>query len=176
MPGVTAAPAVRDAAEGDLAAVQAIYAHHVLTGTGTFEETPPTTDEIASRRSSVVAAGLPYLVAVLDGTVVGFAYATRYRDRPAYRFTVEDSVYVAEGMAGRGIGRALLSEVVARCERDQWRQMVAVVGGSDNAGSIALHRSLGFEPVGTLRSVGFKFGRWLDTVLLQRPLGSSRRP
>jgi len=164
------APDVRDASEDDVPAVQAIYAHHVLTGTGTFEELPPTTDEIAARRAAVVTAGLPYLVAEQGGTVVGFAYATPYRQRPAYRHTVEDSVYVTDGLGGRGIGRALLSEVIARCEAGTWQQMLAIVGDSGNAGSIALHRSLGFREVGTLRSVGFKFGGWLDTMLMQRAL------
>ena len=164
------APTVRDATEGDVAAVQAIYAHHVLTGTGTFEEVPPTTEEIAARREGVVAAGLPYLVAELDGTVVGFAYAGPYHRRPAYRHTVEDSVYVAADLGGRGIGRALLTEVIARCEAGPWRQMIAIIG-EGNAGSTALHRNLGFEEVGTLRSVGFKFGRSLDTALMQRPIG-----
>jgi phosphinothricin acetyltransferase len=163
---------VRDATEQDLGAVQAIYAHHVLTGTGTFEETAPSRHEIAERRATVLDAGLPYLVAEIDGDVVGFAYATRYHRRPAYRHTVEDSVYVAEGLGGRGIGRALLTDLVRCCEAGPWQQMLAIVGDSGNAGSIALHRSLGFEEVGTLRSVGFKFGRWLDTVLMQRRLGS----
>ena len=165
-------PTVRDATEADLAAIQAIYAHHVLTGTGTFEEAAPTTDEIAARRAAVLEADLPYLVADVDGAVAGFAYATRYHRRPAYRYTVEDSVYIAEGLGGRGIGKALLTELVTRCEAGPWQQMLAIVGDSGNAGSIALHRSLGFEPVGTLRSVGFKFGGWLDTVLMQRPLNS----
>ena len=164
------APVVRDATEADVPAVQAIYAHHVLRSTGTFEETPPTTDEIALRRNAAVTAGLPYLVAGLDDDVVGFAYATPYHRRPAYRHTVEDSVYVGEGLGGRGIGRALLTEVIARCEAGPWQQMLAIVGDSGNAASLALHRSLGFADVGTLRSVGFKFGGWLDTVLMQRPL------
>ena len=163
---------VRDATDGDLAAVQAIYGHHVLTGTGTFEEAAPAVDEIAARRAAVVEAGLPYLVAEADGAVVGFAYATTYHRRPAYRYTVEDSVYVAAGMGGRGIGKALLTEVVRRCEDGPWQQMLAIVGDSGNTGSIALHRSLGFREVGTLRSVGFKFGGWVDTVLMQRPLAS----
>jgi L-amino acid N-acyltransferase YncA len=163
---------VRDATDGDLAAVQAIYGHHVLTGTGTFEESAPPVDEIAARRAAVVEAGLPYLVAEADGAVVGFAYATTYHRRPAYRYTVEDSVYVAAGLGGRGIGKALLTEVVRRCEAGPWQQMLAIVGDSGNTGSIALHRSLGFREVGTLRSVGFKFGGWVDTVLMQRPLAS----
>jgi len=151
--------------------IQAIYAHHVLHGLATFEEVPPALAEMSERRASVVKAGLPYLAAELDGKVVGYAYATAYRPRPAYRFTVEDSIYVAHGLDGRGIGSALLQALIARCERGPWRQMLAVIGNSGNAGSIALHRRLGFEPVGTLHAVGFKFGRWVDTVLMQRALG-----
>lgn len=176
-PEPSAAPAtrptvtVRDAQPSDMAAVQAIYAHHVLHSLATFEETPPTVEELLARRDTVLRAGLPYLVAELDGLVVGYTYATAYRPRPAYRHTIEDSVYVADGMAGYGIGSALLSELIARCERGPWRQMLAVIGNSGNAGSLALHRRMGFQPVGTLTSVGFKFGQWVDTVLMQRPLG-----
>jgi L-amino acid N-acyltransferase YncA len=162
---------LREAAETDMAAVQDIYSHHVLNGLASFEETPPSVDEMRARRAGVLQLGLPYLVAVLDGQVVGYSYATAYRPRPAYRFTVEDSVYVAEGLAGRGIGSVLLGELIARCEAGPWRQMLAVIGDSGNAGSIGLHRRLGFAPIGTLRSAGFKFGRWVDTVLMQRPLG-----
>lgn len=162
---------VRDAQPSDMAAVQAIYAHHVLHGIATFEEIPPSVEEMQSRRAAVLAAGLPYLVAEIGGQVLGYAYGTAYRPRPAYRHTVEDSVYVAEGQGGRGIGAALLTALIARCEAGRWRQMVAVIGNSGNAGSIALHRRLGFREVGTLTSVGFKLGRWVDTVLMQRALG-----
>ena len=122
--------------------------------------------------------GLPYLTAELQGTVVGYSYATSYRPRPAYRYTVEDTVYVAEGLGGHGIGTALLSHLIALCESGPWRQMIAVIGDSANSGSIALHHSLGFEHTGTLRAVGYKFGRWVDSVLMQRPLGvgSGRLP
>lgn len=157
-------------------AVTAIYAHHVLTGTGSFEEAPPSPAEMAARRAAVLALGAPWLVAELDGRVAGFAYAGAYRARPAYRHTVEDSVYVAPDALGRGVGRALLSELVARCEAGPFRQMIAVIGGSENTGSIALHRALGFAPVGTFTAVGFKFGRWVDTVLMQRALGDGRPP
>jgi phosphinothricin acetyltransferase len=167
----TAQVAVREAQDADMAAVQSIYAHHVLHGLASFEEVPPTVEEIASRRNAVLALGLPYLVGTLAGRVVGYCYAGPYRSRPAYRHTIEDSVYVADGMAGRGIGGALLREVIGRCEQGPWRQMLAVIGNSGNAGSIGLHASLGFQPVGTLRSSGFKFGRWVDTVLMQRALG-----
>ena len=162
---------IRDAEEADMEAVQAIYARHVLHGLATFEETPPSVEELLSRRASVLMSGLPYLVAELEGKIAGYAYATAYRPRPAYRFTIEDSVYVAEGLGGRGIGSALLGELIARCEKGPWRQMLAVVGNSGNEGSIALHKRMGFREVGILRSVGFKLGQWVDTVLMQRPLG-----
>ena len=153
-----------------MAAVRDIYAHYVLNSLATFEETPPTLEEMLARRSASVELGLPYLVAEAGGKILGFAYAAAYRARPAYRFTIEDLVYVADGLSGRGIGSALLGELIAACERGPWRQMLAVVGDSANAGSIALHRRFGFELVGTLRSVGFKFGRWIDTPILQRAL------
>ena len=153
-----------------MAAVLDIYAHHVLNSLATFEETPPTLEEMLARRSASVELGLPYLVAEAGGKIMGFAYAGAYRARPAYRFTIEDSVYVADGLSGRGIGSALLGELIAACERGPWRQMLAVVGDSANAGSIVLHRRFGFELVGTLRSVGFKLGRWIDTPILQRAL------
>lgn len=163
---------MRDAADGDLPAIQAIYAHHVLHGLASFEEVPPGVDELRARHAAVRAAGLPYLVAEVDGAVAGYAYATLYRPRSAYRHTVEDSVYVALGMAGRGIGAALLAALIARCEAGPWRQMLATIGqGDGNAGSIALHARMGFARIGALRSVGFKHGQWLDTVLMQRPLG-----
>ncbi|MCK0196946.1 N-acetyltransferase family protein [Ancylobacter sp. 6x-1] len=170
----SASPSIRDAEPADLPAIAAIYAHHVLHGLASFEEVPPDIDEIAARRAAVLAQGLPYLVAELDGTVAGFCYAGAYRPRPAYRHTVEDSVYVADGLNGRGVGRTLLGTLIARCEEGSWRQMLAVIGDSGNAGSIGLHRSLGFRPAGTLEAVGFKFGRWVDSVLMQRPLGPGR--
>lgn len=162
---------VRDATEADMAAVRAIYAWHVLNGSASFEETPPALEEMLARRATVVGAGLPYLVAVIDGRVVGYCYATAYRPRPAYRYTVEDSVYVMDGLAGRGVGTALLGALIHRCEAGPWRQMIAIIGDSANEGSVALHRRLGFRNVGTFASVGFKFGRWVDSVLMQRPLG-----
>ncbi|WP_076860405.1 GNAT family N-acetyltransferase [Bradyrhizobium mercantei] len=162
---------IRDATEVDMAEVQRIYAHHVLNGLATFEEEPPTLDEMLRRRAAVLAAGLPYLVADIDGRVAGYSYATAYRPRPAYRNTIEDSVYVSEALRGRRVGGALLRTLIERSEAGPWRQMIAVIGNSGNAGSIALHRRMGFEMVGTLRSVGFKLGQWVDTVLMQRPLG-----
>jgi len=163
---------VRAATEADMAAVQAIYAEHVLNGLGTFEETPPSTDEMLARRAAVLRLGLPYLVAEESGRIVGYAYANTYRTRPAYRHTIEDSVYVAQGLEGRGIGSALLRALIDECEKGPWRQMVAVIGNSANRGSVALHERLGFRNAGTLIAVGYKFGQWVDTVLMQRPLGS----
>ena len=163
---------IRDAAESDITDVQRIYADHVLNGLATFEEVPPSVEEMVTRYRAIVATGLPYLVAELDGKVVGYSYATPYRPRPAYRYTVEDSVYVANGLRGRGIGGTLLQALVSRCEAGPWRQMLAVIGNRENAGSVALHRRTGFQLVGTFASVGFKLGQWVDTVLMQRPLGA----
>lgn len=170
-PAAPDAVIVRDAVEADMQAVQAIYARHVLFGLATFEEVPPTVEEMIARRAAVLASGLPYLAAESGGRVVGYAYATAYRPRPAYRYAIEDSVYVEDGFGGRGIGSALLETLIVRCEAGPWRQMLAVIGNSGNEGSIALHRRLGFSHAGTFTSVGFKLGRWVDTVLMQRPLG-----
>ena len=167
----TQAVVVRDARDQDMAAIQAIYAYEVLHGSASFEEVPPTTDAMLARRAAVLELGLPYLAAELEGRVVGYSYATAYRPRPAYRYTIEDSVYVARGMQGRGIGRALLAALIERCERGPWRQMIAVIGDSGNAGSIALHERLGFRRVGLLPAIGYKHGRWVDSVLMQRELG-----
>jgi len=164
---------VRDAVEMDFLTIQGIYAFYVLNGLSTFEETPPTVDDLLVRRKAILQCGLPYLVATIDEQVVGYAYVSSYRPRPAYRYTVEDSVYIADGERGKGIGTALVSALIERCEAGSWRQMIAVIGDSANAGSIALHRRMGFEPVGTLRSVGFKFGQWVDTVIMQRSLGTA---
>jgi phosphinothricin acetyltransferase len=164
-------PLVRPSRPGDTAAVRAIYAHHVLHGLASFEEEPPAEAELARRREEVLASGLPWLVAEIGGVVVGYAYAAPYRARPAYRFTVEDSVYVAPGLGGRGVGRALLGRLVGLCEAAGRRQMMAVIGDSANEGSIRLHERLGFRRVGTLDAVGFKHGRWVASVLMQRALG-----
>jgi phosphinothricin acetyltransferase len=163
---------IRDAAESDMASVQSIYAPHVLRGLATFEEIPPAVGEMLERRAAVLELGLPFLVAESAGKVVGYSYASMYRARPAYRHTLEDSVYVEEGLARRGIGSALLEALIDRCSSGPWRQMLAVIGDSGNAGSVSLHRRLGFRDVGTLTSVGFKLGRWVDTVIMQRALGS----
>lgn len=163
---------VRDARPDDLPAIQAIYAHHVNHGLASFEEVPPVLEEMRRRFDDVVSQGLPYLAACEGREVLGYGYCTLYRTRSAYRFTLEDSVYVKEGLRRKGVGRALLSELVRRCEALGYRQMIAVIGDSANAGSIQLHAALGFLHAGTLRSTGFKFGRWVDSVLMQRPLGT----
>ena len=162
---------VRDATEDDMPAVQAIYAHHVIHGTASFELEPPSLVQMCQRRADICGHGLPYVVAEHNGEVVGYGYATLYRPRPAYRFTVEDSVYVREGMSGLGVGKALLSRVIQRCIEGGRRQMVAIIGNSENLASIRLHERLGFRKVGVFESVGFKHGRWLDTVIMQRELG-----
>lgn len=162
---------IRDAVEADMPAVLEIYTPHVLHGLSTFEEEPPSLEDMAERHAVIVDLGLPYLIAELDGKPAGYAYATTYRPRAAYRYTVEDSIYVAGGVSGQGVGQALLEALIRRCEEGPWRQMLAVIGNSGNAGSIALHSRLGFQPIGTLNSVGFKLGQWVDTVLMQRPLG-----
>lgn len=169
-PGAEPKLRVRDSREADLPAIRDLYAREVLQGLASFEEVPPSLAEMAARRRAVLELGLPYLAAELNGCLVGFSYASPYRPRPAYRHTVENSVYVAPGQRGRGVGRALLSELIARCEAGSWQQMVAVIGDSGNAGSITLHARLGFRRVGTLQDVGFKLGRFVDTVLMQRPL------
>jgi L-amino acid N-acyltransferase YncA len=160
---------VRAATDADVDAIAGIYGHHVLNGFGTFEEVPPSVADMAARKAAVEASGLPYLVAD-DGGVVGYAYATRFRPRAAYRFTVEDSVYVARDQMGRGIGKALMGRLIDLCEGLGLRQMVAVIGDSANAGSIGLHKAMGFKPAGVTPGLGFKFGRWVDVVWMQRPL------
>ncbi len=150
--------------------VAAIYRHHVLHGLASFEEVPPDEAEIRARFEAVRKAGLPYIVYEEEGQILGYAYAGPYRTRSAYRFTVENSVYVREGYGGRGIGRALLTALIERCAAGPWKQMVAVIGDSENHASIGLHRALGFRMVGTLEKVGFKFDRWVDSVLMQRAL------
>ena len=162
---------IRPAAEADLAEITAIYADAVLHGTASFEIEPPDEAKMASRRAAVLAAGLPYLVAADAGRVLGYAYASPYRPRPAYHWTVEDSIYIWPVSQRRGVGRALLARLVAETEAQGFRQMVAVIGDSENAGSVGVHRALGFALVGVLKDVGFKHGRWLDSVIMQRALG-----
>lgn len=167
-----ATPALRAATAGDATRIAAIYAHHVLHGLASFETEPPDEAEIARRLADVRARGLPYLVAEADGRVLGYAYAAPYRARPAYGHTVEDSVYVDRDCAGRGIGRRLLERLVADAAGCGCRQMIAVIGDSANRPSIALHEACGFARVGLLPAVGYKFGRWVDSVLMQRALGA----
>ena len=167
MPDLT----IRPAAIADLPAITAIYDHAVRTGTATFELDPPDLAEMTRRYRALTESRSPYLVAMLDGVVGGYAYAGSYRPRPAYRFTVEDSIYLAPESQRRGVGTALLHELIARSVAQGYRQMIAVIGDSANTGSIALHTRAGFTMVGTHPNVGFKFGRWLDSVLMQRGLG-----
>ncbi|HEY8333224.1 MAG TPA: GNAT family N-acetyltransferase [Tardiphaga sp.] len=164
-------PEIRPATAADLAAITAIYDEAVQTGTATFELIPPDLTEMTRRFETLVANDFPYLVALQDGRVAGYAYAGPYRPRPAYRFTVENSVYLDPSMQRRGIGAQLLQRLIADCEAGGFRQMIAVIGDSANAGSIAVHRNAGFQMIGTHPAVGFKFGRWLDTVMMQRALG-----
>lgn len=166
---------LRPASDADIAAIQAIYAHHVLHGLASFELEPPTVDEMRGRFAAITSAGYPYLVAAEGGEIFGYAYAGAYRSRPAYRYTVEDSVYVAATAVGRGIGRRLLTQLIDDCERRGYRQMLAVIGDCANAASIELHRACGFAASGTLRAVGFKFGRWVDSVIMQRGLAQADR-
>ncbi len=169
-------PLIRPSRDEDVAAITRIYAHHVLDGTGTFETTPPTEAEMAQRRADVLGKQLPWLVLEGDdGQVIGYAYGNWFKPRPAYRFSVEDSIYLAPEAAGRGLGRLLLAELVAVLERAGIRKVMAVIGDSDNAGSIGVHRALGFEHVGTVKACGWKFGRWLDIVLMERAIGEADR-
>jgi L-amino acid N-acyltransferase YncA len=169
---------VRASTVEDASALAAIYGHHVLHGFGTFEEVPPSPQEMAARRQAIVDRGLPHLVAEDGGQVLGFAYAGPFRPRAAYRYTVEDSVYVAPEATGRGVGRAVLSEVLKACEAFGIRQVVAVIGDSQNAGSIGLHTALGFEHAGVGKGFGYKMGRWVDIVWMQKSLngGISSEP
>lgn len=165
---------VRDSRDDDLEVIHAIYTHHVRTGLGSFEEIPPDIAEMGRRRAAILADALPYLVAEADGRIAGYAYVGRYRPRSAYRFSVEDSIYVAPDAQRRGVGHLLLQELIDRCTRAGYRQMVAVIGDSANHGSIGLHAAAGFAQVALLPAIGFKFGRWVDSVLMQRPLGAGQ--
>jgi phosphinothricin acetyltransferase len=165
----------RPATPADMAAIQRIYAHHVLTSLATFEEVPPDEAEMNRRREEIVGRGLPYLVIEREAKVVGFAYAGPYRTRSAYRYTLEDSIYVAPEVVGQGYGRALLSELLLQCTKLGFRQMIAIIGDSQNGASMRLHERLGFRRAGVLTGVGFKFGRWVDGLVMQLPLGDSDR-
>ena len=165
-------PLIRPSRDDDVAAITAIYAHHVLHGTGSFETEPPSGQDMALRRADVLAKGLPYLVAEEAGQVLGFAYCNWFKPRPAYRFSAEDSIYVADAARGRGLGRQLLEALAMQAEAAGVRKLLAVIGDSANAGSIGVHRAAGFTDVGVMRSVGWKFGAWRDIVLMEKPLGA----
>jgi L-amino acid N-acyltransferase YncA len=165
-------PTIRPSADTDLPAIAALYGHHVLHGTGTFETVPPTDTDMAARRADVLAKGLPWLVAEEGGRVLGYAYCQWFKPRPAYRFSAEDSIYLHPDAAGKGLGKQLLAELARQAEAAGVRKLIAVIGDSANAGSIGVHRALGFTPVGTIASCGWKFGRWLDIVLMEKALGA----
>ena len=167
---------IRPSRDEDVPAVTAIYAHHVLHGTGTFETEPPAEADMAARRADVLGKGLPYLVAEDEaGQLLGFAYCNWFKPRPAYRYSAEDSIYLHPEAAGRGIGRQLLAELARQAEAAGVRKLIAVIGDSGNAASVGVHRALGFEHVGTVRSCGWKFGRWLDIVMMDKALGDGDR-
>ena len=162
---------IRPATPADLPAIQSIYAHHVLHGAGTFEEVPPPLEEVERRFRGVVEQGWAYLVATDATGVLGYAYFSQMRDRSAYRYTAENSIYVRDDVRGQGVGKALVARLLEAAAAMGFRQMVAVIGDSDNVGSIGVHASLGFQRAGLLRATGMKFGRWVDAVLMQRALG-----
>ena len=164
-------PIIRPSIDEDILAVTDIYVHHVLNSTGTFETEPPSLQDMTTRRADVLGKGLPYLVAVDDGEVVGFAYGNWFKPRPAYRYSVEDSIYLAPKQQGKGLGRALLAELMTRCEAAGIRKMMAIVGDSANTGSVGVHLALGFEQVGKIEACGWKFGAWRDIVIMQKTLG-----
>ncbi len=166
---------IRPSQPQDVPDIASIYAHHVLVGTGTFEIEPPSLSDMADRRADVLTKGLPYLVAVDGNQVLGFAYCNWFKPRPAYRFSAEDSIYLAPAAQGQGLGRVLLTELASQAERVGVRKLIAVIGDSSNVGSVAVHRSVGFRPVGVLKSCGWKFDRWLDVVLMDMPLGPGDR-
>lgn len=162
---------IRPAADADIPEIQSIYAHHVLHGAGTFEEVPPSVEEMLGRFHAIQARGWSYLVMADETGVLGYAYFSQLRERSAYRFTCENSIYVREDVRGQGVGKALVARLVADAETAGFRQMIAVIGDSENVGSIGVHTSLGFHRAGLLRASGLKFGRWVDTVYMQRALG-----
>lgn len=163
---------IRNSLPDDIPAITAIYKHHVLHGTGTFEIDPPSCDDMANRRADVIGKGLPYLVAAEGSQILGFAYCNWFKPRPAYRFSAEDSIYLAPEAMGRGLGRSLLAELMQRAEAAGVRKLIAVIGDSANQGSIGVHQSVGFTHVGVLKSCGWKFDRWLDVVLMDKALGA----
>ncbi len=165
-------PLIRPSRDEDLPQITAIYAHHVLHATGTFETEPPTIADMTARRADVLSKGLPYLVAEDDGKIAGFTYGNWFKPRPAYRYSVEDSIYLAPELHRKGLGRALLAELLARCEAVGIRKMMAIVGDSANLGSVGVHLALGFTQVGKIESCGWKFGQWRDIVIMQKTLGA----
>jgi L-amino acid N-acyltransferase YncA len=166
---------IRDATPDDAPAIAAIYAHHVLHGTGTFEEEPPPDAEVAARIARIQAAGHAWILVEEEGRVLGYGYYANFHPRSAYRHTAEDSIYVRDDVRGQGVGKALVAELLQRAEAEGFRQMVAVIGDSENVGSIGLHLSLGFRQAGMLKAVGLKFGRWVDVVYMQKALGEGDR-
>ncbi|WP_332775968.1 GNAT family N-acetyltransferase [Polaromonas sp.] len=164
-------PLIRPSRDEDIPAITAIYAHHVLHGTGSFETEPPSVADMTARRQDVLSKGLPYLVVEHEGAIAGFAYGNWFKPRPAYRYSVEDSIYLAPDAQGRGLGRALLAELLARLEAGGIRKAMAVIGDSANAGSVGVHRALGFRQVGVIESCGWKFGAWRDIVIMEKTLG-----
>ena len=164
-------PLIRPSSDADLPAITAIYAHHVLHGTGSFETEPPSVADMTTRRADVLSKGLPYLVVEQDGKIAGFAYGNWFKPRPAYRYSVEDSIYMAPELQGKGLGRALLAELMARFEAVGIRKVMAIVGDSANTGSVGIHLALGFTQVGIVDSCGWKFGAWRDIVIMQKTLG-----
>jgi len=163
---------IRPSRDQDLPAITAIYAHHVLHGTGTFETEPPSEADMVGRRADVLAKGLPYLVAEEDGRVLGYAYCQWFKPRPAYRFSAEDSIYLHPDAQGKGLGKALLAELARQAEAAGIRKLIAVIGDSANKGSVGVHKALGFQPVGVIQSCGWKFGKWLDIVLMEKQIGA----
>ncbi|MBE7636578.1 GNAT family N-acetyltransferase [Sneathiella sp. P13V-1] len=168
-----ASATIRPVQNSDIPAIHRIYEDQVLNGVSSWEDEPPTVQEMTDRQTTITEKGFPYLVAKVDGQVMGYAYASSYRPRPGYRYTVENSIYVDQNARGSGIGRLLMEELIRQCEAAGYRQMVAVIGDSNNHPSINFHKKMGFIHAGTIRSIGFKFGRWMDSVIMQLPLGES---
>lgn len=166
---------VRPSVDADMTAITRIYAHHVLNGTGTFETSPPSEADMRTRRADVLGKNLPWLVIETNGHIAGFAYANWFKPRPAYRFSVEDSIYMSQEATGKGLGKQLMNELLIQLERRGVRKVMAVIGDSANVGSVGLHRSVGFEQAGLIQSCGWKFGRWLDIVLMQKAIGDGDR-
>lgn len=174
-PMVSSSPTIREREDADMARITEIYGHHVLNGASSWELTPPDLTEMTKRAHALRDGGYPYLVAEIDGRVVGYSYAGAYRPRPAYRFTVEHSVYVDDAVRRGGIGHALLKAMIDTCEQRGYRQMIGIIGDSQNLQSIRFHEKMGFEHVGCVKNIGFKFDRWMDQILMQRPLGDGAK-